>query len=284
MTGESMSRPSRRTTNPVNSQSTSATEDEDSATTGIQVSMEVATSSSLATFIKKLWIIVNDANLQSLIHWSDAGDVICIPNVTVFSKRVLPKYFKHGNWQSFVRQLNMYGFRRVYSPTPSPLTAHHTRTSAASTWPDQSGPMSMMLRSASSYQFMNENFVRDDSQKLVNIKRKAGSNRQTNAARQQKQQQQQQQQEQQQATDDTESQGQSQSQRGAANHVPISTEVAEQLQERVSHLLEQLTDTEKKLELMQSEAHSIKQIQIQQQQIQLDRCSRRKVHQNISCS
>ncbi|EPB85573.1 hypothetical protein HMPREF1544_07662 [Mucor circinelloides 1006PhL] len=68
----------------------------------------------LPTFIKKLWFLLSDSATQDYIFWVDSGQVICIPNAASFSQTILPKFFKHSNWQSFVRQLNLYGFRKVY--------------------------------------------------------------------------------------------------------------------------------------------------------------------------
>ncbi|GBG26219.1 Heat shock transcription factor [Hondaea fermentalgiana] len=50
---------------------------------------------------------------HDLVDWNREGTVIVIKNVHGFSEKVLPQYFKHSNYASFVRQLNMYGFTRA---------------------------------------------------------------------------------------------------------------------------------------------------------------------------
>jgi hypothetical protein len=63
-----------------------------------------------AAFVGKLYSMLEDDKIRrsGLLHWSQDGSSFVCPNPTEFSKEVLPNYFKHNNWQSFVRQLNMY--------------------------------------------------------------------------------------------------------------------------------------------------------------------------------
>ncbi|XP_061450642.1 heat shock factor protein 4-like [Rhineura floridana] len=70
-------------------------------------------SNNVPAFLTKLWTLVEDPETSHLICWSITGTSFHVFDQGQFAKEVLPKYFKHNNMASFVRQLNMYGFRKV---------------------------------------------------------------------------------------------------------------------------------------------------------------------------
>ncbi|KAI9480485.1 MAG: HSF-type DNA-binding-domain-containing protein [Benjaminiella poitrasii] len=65
------------------------------------------------TFVHKLFNMVIDDQYQHLIAWNYMGTSFIVCSMLEFSKEVLPKHFKHSNFSSFVRQLNMYGFHKI---------------------------------------------------------------------------------------------------------------------------------------------------------------------------
>ncbi|PWN18055.1 winged helix DNA-binding domain-containing protein, partial [Microstroma glucosiphilum] len=65
------------------------------------------------SFVAKLYSMLEDETISNMISWGPTGDVFSVSNPAEFSRLVLPTWFKHANWQSFVRQLNMYGFHKV---------------------------------------------------------------------------------------------------------------------------------------------------------------------------
>ncbi|CAO3655650.1 unnamed protein product [Mucor fragilis] len=67
----------------------------------------------VSTFISKLYTMVEDGRHQNLISWNPNGTSFFVCNATQFAQEVLPEYFKHSNFSSFVRLLNMYGFHKI---------------------------------------------------------------------------------------------------------------------------------------------------------------------------
>ena len=78
--------------------------------------MAVNTDLSLLNFPEKLWYMVNEPKCEE-IHWNSDGTGVVIPNNQEFVAKVLNNpskiLFKTKNFSSFVRQLNLYGFRKV---------------------------------------------------------------------------------------------------------------------------------------------------------------------------
>lgn len=66
-------------------------------------------SRSLPTpFLNKTYQLVDDPAIDDVISWNDDGSTFIVWNPTEFASNLLPKYFKHNNFSSFVRQLNTY--------------------------------------------------------------------------------------------------------------------------------------------------------------------------------
>lgn len=68
---------------------------------------------SVAPFLLKCYEMVEDESTDGLISWNQSENSFIIWDVPKFSSELLPKYFKHSNFSSFIRQLNIYGFHKT---------------------------------------------------------------------------------------------------------------------------------------------------------------------------
>ncbi|KZV23490.1 heat stress transcription factor A-8 [Dorcoceras hygrometricum] len=68
---------------------------------------------SLPPFLVKCYEMVNDESTDELISWNDSNQSFIIWDESKFASELLHKYFKHNNFSSFVRQLNIYGFKKI---------------------------------------------------------------------------------------------------------------------------------------------------------------------------
>jgi hypothetical protein len=68
-----------------------------------------------STFLKKTFAILMDRRNKDIIDWSPSGDTFGIVDQERFASEVLPYHFKHNNTKSFIRQLNIHGFKKAGS-------------------------------------------------------------------------------------------------------------------------------------------------------------------------
>ncbi|VFQ78519.1 unnamed protein product [Cuscuta campestris] len=75
--------------------------------------LEYVRKASVAPFLVKTYKLVEDPATDEVVSWSGDGTGFVVWRPAEFARDLLPTLFKHGNFSSFVRQLNTYGFRKV---------------------------------------------------------------------------------------------------------------------------------------------------------------------------
>ncbi|KAL9668248.1 hypothetical protein QQ045_002626 [Rhodiola kirilowii] len=70
-------------------------------------------SATIAPFLIKCYEMVGDEANKAVVSWSDSQNSFVINDEREFTLRLLPKYWKHNNFSSFMRQLNIYGFKKI---------------------------------------------------------------------------------------------------------------------------------------------------------------------------
>lgn len=59
-------------------------------------------------FLNKTFDMVDDPTTDNIVSWSRGGHSFAVWDPHTFSINLLPRYFKHNNFSSFVRQLHTY--------------------------------------------------------------------------------------------------------------------------------------------------------------------------------
>lgn len=59
-----------------------------------------------------------------IIYWAPSGLEFVIKDIPKFQQVVLPRYFRHNKMNSFIRQLNMYGFHKSRADHTKSVFSH----------------------------------------------------------------------------------------------------------------------------------------------------------------
>ncbi|GAB5355301.1 hypothetical protein AAMO2058_000193400 [Amorphochlora amoebiformis] len=69
------------------------------------------TENEFPSLVGKTYDMVDDPRTAHIICWAEDGNGFIVKNADAFCSKILPTYFRTKRFRSFVRNLNMYGFR-----------------------------------------------------------------------------------------------------------------------------------------------------------------------------
>ncbi|KAG9408342.1 hypothetical protein AC1031_021583 [Aphanomyces cochlioides] len=101
-----------------------------------------------AVFLQKTYNMIESSPVD-VAEWSNQGRSFLVKDIKQFETVMLPKYFKHGNFASFSRQLRFYSFEK------------------AKKYDNRIGDTCLCW-----WEFSNPHFQRDAPHEMVHIKRK----------------------------------------------------------------------------------------------------------------
>jgi hypothetical protein len=79
---------------------------------------------SVPKFLKKIFSFLEEDQFNEYVSWNENGSAMIIKKPTDFANKVLPMFFKHNNFSSFIRQLNMYQFKKSKNPRYDHIYSH----------------------------------------------------------------------------------------------------------------------------------------------------------------
>ncbi|KAL8737726.1 MAG: hypothetical protein Q9181_001411 [Wetmoreana brouardii] len=83
-------------------------------------------------FVQKLSSFLDESRNTDLIRWSESGDSFIVIDEEEFARTLIPELFKHKNYASFVRQLNMYGFHKKVGLSDNSMRASERKNKSPS--------------------------------------------------------------------------------------------------------------------------------------------------------
>ncbi|GMF14123.1 unnamed protein product [Phytophthora lilii] len=109
-----------------------------------------------ALFLEKTYELLERCPPE-LASWTARGDSFVVKQPAAFAERVIPAYFKHRKFSSFVRQLNLYGFRKVRATSAADEADNDAEDASPKDW----------------WEFRHERFVRGRRDLLCEIRRRS---------------------------------------------------------------------------------------------------------------